>query len=333
MGTKPAENTTLVRVPLVRSGLQITRFYLGCAELADLRSEETGQAMLDTAWRGGIRSFDVAPLYGCGLGERRLGAFLMTKPRDSFVISTKVGRLIVPKRGASNPGSAEENLQPVFDFSRDGVRASLEASLDRLGLDRVDIALIHDPDDHFVEAMNYAYPALEELRSAGVVRAIGLGMNQAEMLVRFVKDTDIDCVLVAGRYSLLDDRASWALLPAAIERGVAVLVAGVFCGGILGDPHPGANLDRPRAAPELLERVSALRDIATAHHVPLAQAALQFPLHNPAVTAVVVGTSSPVEVVEDLANFSTPVSDAFWADLKASGLLGWPDLPARKDEP
>ena len=216
MSAEPAESTTLPRVPLGRNGLEVTRLCLGAAQLGELRSEETGQAMLEAAWAGGIRSFDVAPLYGCGLAERRLGAFLAAKPRDCFVLSTKVGRLLVPKGGAPDPSlPSENNLQPVFDYSRDGVHASLEASLERLGLDRVDITLIHDPDDHFVEAMHDAYPALEELRSAGVVRAIGLGMNQAEMLTRFVSDTDVDCVLVAGRYSLLDNRASRALLPAA----------------------------------------------------------------------------------------------------------------------
>jgi aryl-alcohol dehydrogenase-like predicted oxidoreductase len=334
MSAEPAESTTLPRVPLGRNGLEVTRLCLGAAQLGELRSEETGQAMLEAAWAGGIRSFDVAPLYGCGLAERRLGAFLAAKPRDSFVLSTKVGRLLVPKGGAPDPSlPSENNLQPVFDYSRDGVHASLEASLERLGLDRVDITLIHDPDDHFVEAMHDAYPALEELRSAGVVRAIGLGMNQAEMLTRFVSDTDVDCVLVAGRYSLLDNRASRALLPAAAERGIAVLVAGVFNGGILTDPHPGTAYDYRPAAPELAARVPALREIADAHDVPLARAALHFPLRNPAVTAIVVGTRSPEEVAENLANFSSPLSDAFWADLEASGLLGWPDpFPAVGDE-
>ena len=181
--------------------MDVTRFSLGGAPLGGLFSpvdDEDATATLEAAWQGGVRSFDTAPLYGHGLSEHRVGTFLATKPRDSFVLSTKVGRLL-------------SDDEAVFDFSRDGVRASLEASLERLGLDRVDVALIHDPDDHFDEAIDLAYPALEELRTEGAVRAIGLGMNQAEMLERFVRDTDIDCVLVAGRYSLLDDRAASGL--------------------------------------------------------------------------------------------------------------------------
>jgi D-threo-aldose 1-dehydrogenase len=313
--------TVVPQVSLGRNELRVGRFAVGNAPLGALAStpadDETGWAMLEAAWAGGVRTFDVAPLYGRGRAERRLGAFLATKPRDEFVLSTKVGRLLVGESGGS------DDSKPVFDFSRDGVRASLDASLIRLGLDRVDIALIHDPDDHGAEAMDTTYPALEDLRSAGVVRAIGLGMNQAEMLERFVRDTDIDCFLVAGRYSLLDDRAAASLLPAALERGIGVLVGGVFNSGILADPSPGSTFNYRPADPELLARAQALRSVAAAHGVSLSRAAMHFSLRHPAVTAIVVGARSPEEIVANLADFSAPVPPELWTDLEGSGLLGW----------
>jgi D-threo-aldose 1-dehydrogenase len=215
----------------------------------------------------------------------------------------------------------------MFDFSGDGIRRSLEASLERLGLDRVDIALIHDPDDHFSQAIGEAYPALEALRAAGTVRAIGLGMNQADMLERFVRDTDIDVVLVAGRYSLLDDRAGRGLLPAAADRHVAVLVAGVFNSGILADPRSGARFDYRPASDELVARAKALSAIAAEHDVPLTRVALQFPLRNSAVSGVVVGCRSSGEVTSNLAEFTAAVPGVLWSDLDQSGLVGWAGVP------
>jgi D-threo-aldose 1-dehydrogenase len=312
---------TMPRLALGRSGLEVGRFAVGCAPLGGLaptrENEVMGEAMLEAAWEGGVRTFDVAPLYGAGRAERRLGAFLTTKPRDAFVLSTKVGRVLVPNEGSS------EDPKPVFDFSRDGIRASLESSLERLGLDRVDIALIHDPDRHFAEAMDSAYPALDEMRGAGVVRAIGLGMNQADMLERFVRDTDIDCVLVAGRYSLLDDRAAQSLLPAASERGVAVLLGGVFNSGVLADPSPGATFNYRPAEPDVLARAEALRVVAGEFGVSLSRAAIHFSLRHPAVTSIVVGARSPHEIIENLDDFSAAVPPALWPALEASGLLGW----------
>jgi D-threo-aldose 1-dehydrogenase len=307
--------STLPRARLGRTDVDVTRFSLGGAPLGGLFSpvdDEDATATLEAAWQGGVRSFDTAPLYGHGLSEHRVGAFLATKPRDSFVLSTKVGRLL-------------SNDEALFDFSRDGIRASLEASLERLGLDRVDIALIHDPDDHLDEAMHKSYPALEELRAEGLVRAIGLGMNQAEMLERFVRDTDVDCVLVAGRYSLLDNRAAAGLFPAAIERGVSVLVGGAFNGGILTDSRLPVTFDYQPAPASLVARAENIRAIAARHNVSLAHVAIQFVLRNPAVTSVVVGARSPAEIADDLGMFSSAIPDALWSELEASGLLGWRD--------
>jgi len=313
--------------PLGKCGINVSRFILGCAPVAGLYSPvdaANSAATLETAWQGGVRSFDTAPHYGAGLSEVRVGEFLRSKPRSSFVLSTKVGRLLVPGGDAKTPGAVEEgNLESVFDYSRAGVLASLEQSLGRLGLNRVDIALIHDPDDHAAEALDGAYLALEELRSAGIVRAIGVGMNQCDLPEQFVRDTDVDCVLVAGRYTLLDDRAGSSLLSVAASKGVAILAAGVFNSGLLADPVAGAPFDYRPAPPQLLRRAQAIQEVAERHGVPIAAAALQFPLRHEAVTAVVVGTRSAEETLADLRNFALPVPDAMWEELEHAGLLGW----------
>src|SRR5262245_2980448 len=235
----------LERVPLGRTGLNVTRLGFGGASLGGLYtpiSDADAQATLRRAWDLGIRLFDTAPLYGYGASERRFGAALSDEDRASFVVSTKVGRLV--RRPEDIPPGADIDHQRfggrddafyvvdgperiVFDYSGDGVRRSLEESLQRLGLDRIDIALIHDPDDHWQAAVDGAYPALARLREEGVIRAVGAGMNQSQMLTRFVRETDIDVVLLAGRYTILDQGALDELLPACLERGVGVFAAGV----------------------------------------------------------------------------------------------------------
>jgi len=261
-------DTPLPRRRLGRSPVHVTELTLGGAPLGSLFTEVTegdARAAVDAAWDGGIRAFDTAPHYGLGLSERRLGAALAGRPRDEYVLCTKVGRLLEPaacdgKDARDTEGFAiSAGLTRRFDYSADGVRRSLEASLERLGLDRVDIALIHDPDDHAEQAFREAYPALERLRAEGTVRAIGAGMNQAAMLTRFVTDTDVDVVLVAGRYTLLDRGAALDLLPAARRRGVSVLAGGVFNSGVLAAPSsPGATYDYHAAPPDLVARAQRL---------------------------------------------------------------------------
>jgi D-threo-aldose 1-dehydrogenase len=241
------------------------------------------------------------------------------------VVSTKVGRLVrslAPGETVDPEGFAGEPPgKRVWDFSRDGVRRSLEESLERLGLDRVDIVLVHDPDDHEREAYEQAFPALAELRDQGVVRAIGAGMNQAGMLTRFVRDLDLDLVLVAGRYSLLDQRALAELLPACAARGTAVVVGGVFNSGLLADPRPGATFDYAPAPPELVDRAVRLAEVCARHGVPLRTAALAFPFGHPAVTSVLVGARSAAEVEDAVASFERPGPAELWAELVATGLL------------
>jgi D-threo-aldose 1-dehydrogenase len=315
-------------VDLGRGGLRVSALALGTAPLGNLFApvaEEDAAATVASALAAGLTYVDTAPHYGLGLAERRLGRLLAGLPRDRFVVSTKVGRLVrplAPGETADPEGFADAPpAKRVWDFSGDGVRRSLEESLERLGLDRVDIVLVHDPDDHEREATEQALPALIELRDQGVVTAVGAGMNQAEMLTRFVRDLDIDVVLVAGRYSLLDQRALAELLPTCAARGAAVVVGGVFNSGLLADPRPGATFDYAPAPAELVDRAARLAQVCARHGTPLRAAALAFPFGHPAVTSVLVGARSAAEVTDAVACFERPVPEALWAELVATGLL------------
>ena len=319
----------LPRAPLGR-GLPVTRLMFGGAPIGGLFTpvaDEAAQATLEAAWSAGIRAFDTAPHYGVGLSERRLGEFLAGRPRDEFVLSTKVGRLLVPTTGdvdgvESFYGTPQRTR--ILDYSHDGTLASLEGSLVRLGLGRVDIALIHDPDDHGPEALEGAYPALAELRSQGVIGAIGVGMNQTEMLEWFLPRTDLDCVLIAGRYSLLDPSAAASLLPECRRRGVGVLVGGVFNSGVLADPGPGATYDYRPAAPGIVARAQRIREICASHGLAIGAAALQFTLRHPAVTAAVVGARSPSEISADAGYLTAKVPGALFGELEREGLIPGP---------
>lgn len=322
-GALPVPGQLIERARLGRSSVWVTRLELGCAPIGGLYApvgEDDALETLQAAWDSGIRGYDTAPVYGAGLSERRVGAFLRTQPREAFTLTTKVGRLLIQGAGQSaQPHSLP--VEAVYDFTANGVRRSLEGSLTRLGLERVDVALIHDPDEHYLQALEGAYPTLHELRASGVIGAIGVGMNQTEVLERFVRETDIDCVLVAGRYSLLDDRAAASLLPACAERGVGVIIGGVFNSGILADAEVGTHFDYKPANPELLDR--ALREITMAHGVPLPAAALQYPGRDPRVTTIAVGACSRTEVQDDVSCFMKPIPEQVWSNLEASGLLGW----------
>ncbi|WP_329222872.1 aldo/keto reductase [Streptomyces sp. NBC_01485] len=314
---------------LGRTGVQVTGLGLGAAPLANLFTEVTDEqanATVAAAWERGVRYFDTAPHYGLGLSERRLGAALRDHPRDRYTVSTKVGRLLEPADPPGGDDLANGFAVPathrrVWDFSADGVRRSLEASLERLGLDHVDVVYLHDPDDHAEQAFREGYPALEKLRSEGVVGAIGAGMNQAEMLTRFVRDTDVDVVLCAGRYTLLDQRAAAELLPAAVERGVSVVIGGAFNSGLLADPRPGATFNYGQAPAELVEKALRMKAVADRHGVTLRAAALAFCAAHPAVASVLVGARSAAEAADCAEQFATPVPAALWDELRATGLL------------
>ena len=313
---------------LGRSAVEITELSFGAAGIGNLYTAvepAAAAAAVDAAWDAGIRTFDTAPHYGLGLSERRLGEALRTRPRDAYTLSTKVGRLLEPcpadREDLADGFAVPADHRRVWDFSADGVRRSIEESLVRLGLDRIDIVYLHDPDEHEEAAFRRGYPALERLRAEGVVGAIGAGMNQAPMLTRFLRDTDVDAVLCAGRYTLLDQSALAELLPEAAARGKSVVVGGVFNSGLLADPRPGATYDYTAAPDDILQRAQRLKSIAERHGVPLRAAALHYPLAHPAVAGVLVGTRSADEVLDAADMLALDVPPALWDELRAEGLL------------
>ncbi|MER5627440.1 aldo/keto reductase [Streptosporangium sp. NPDC002544] len=322
------------RVQLGRTDVQVTRLGLGLAPLAGLyREVGDGQAYatVEQAWELGIRYFDTAPLYGSGLSERRAGQVLAGKPRAEFAVSTKVGRRLVRSGGreaAPDPGDRNDTIwaeptgvAPIWDFSSEGVLRSYAESLDRLGLERADVLHIHDPDDYYPEALAGALPALVGLRAEGRIGAVSVGMNQADVLADFVRTGEVDCVLLAGRYTLLDQSGLAELLPLAADRGVSVIAGGVYNSGLLADPKPGATYDYLPAPVDLLARALAVQEICARHDVPLRAAAIQFPLGHPAVVSVVIGARSPAEVADAVAMFSHHIPDRLWQDLRREGLL------------
>jgi D-threo-aldose 1-dehydrogenase len=309
------------------TGLRVTRMGLGGAPLGGLFADvgdDVATRLVLRAHELGVRYFDTAPLYGSGKSERRYAGALAQIPRDEFVLSTKVGRLLEPVVGPpdSAPFVNAPAVAPVFDFSRDGVLRSLEASLERLGLERVDIALIHDPDDHFEQAIGGAYAALAELRSQGVVKAIGAGMNQWQMPARLAREGDFDCFLLAGRYTLLDQSGLVELLPMCEEKGISIVIGGPYNSGILAsDLSPGATFDYMAAPPLLLDKARRISAVCDRHGVPLKAAALQFGLAHPAVAATIPGARSVAEVEENLAMAAHPIPVQLWEELRAERLI------------
>jgi D-threo-aldose 1-dehydrogenase len=317
----------LARAQLGRSAVEITRLGLGSAPLGGLFapvSDADAEATIARAWALGIRYFDTAPLYGFGLAERRMGGFLRHQPRDSFVLSSKVGRLLrrrdtPPRDDRLYKGTPQE--RPVFDYSYDGVMRSVDESLVRLGLDRIDILYIHDPDNHHDEAIDGAFRALDRLRRDGSVRAIGAGMNQHEMLTRFALEAPFDCFLLAGRYSLLDQRALDGLLNTCTTRGIGLVLGGVFNSGILASPRDGATFDYKQADPALIARAQRLDTLCRTYGADLKAAALQFALAHPAVSGIVLGARSAGEIEENVAMAHRPVPAAVWHDMRRETLV------------
>lgn len=319
-------------VAIGRSGVTVSALGFGAAEIGSLHrwvDEQTAIDAVESAWSAGIRYFDTAPHYGIGLSERRLGAALAGRDRAEYVISTKVGRMLVPSPENAGARDLEDGFdvpadhRRVWDFSSDGVRRSLESSLDRLGMDRVDIVLMHDPDDHWEQAIGQAYPALHELRAQGVVGAIGAGMNQWQMLSRFVAETEIDTVMLAGRYTLLEQSPLDTMLPACVDRGVSVLAAGVFNSGLLATDRPSAQAryNYVTVPTDLHARALRIGEVCGRHGVSLPQAAMAFVAAHPAVASVVVGMRTAEQVDRNARLFTTPVPAELWADLVDAGLL------------
>jgi len=309
------------------SGVEVTRLGFGAAPIGNLFApvtDDDAAATVRAAWDAGVRFFDTAPLYGHGLSETRLGAALRAHPRDELVVATKVGRLLVPDAGPPPDDGfvAAPPLRPTFDFSHDATLRSLDASLERLGTGRVDVLHVHDPDDHAEAALAGAFPALRRLRDERVVRAIGAGMNRSALLARFVREADVDCVLLAGRYTLLDQSALADLLPLCAARGVSVIAGGVFNSGLLADPASArATYDYRAAPPAMVERARRLAAVCARHGVDLKAAALRFPLAHPAVACVLTGARSAFEMAENARLIEAPIPPALWDDLRRERLM------------
>ncbi|WHT19923.1 aldo/keto reductase [Crossiella sp. CA-258035] len=315
---------------LGRTTVPVTALGFGAAPIGNLYRpvpDADAHAAVRAAWDAGVRYFDTAPHYGLGLSERRLGAVLAEHPRDEFTVSTKVGRLLTEYDGGgddlANGFDVLATHRRVWDFSADGVRRSLESSLDRLGLDRVDVVLLHDPDDHWAEAAGKGFPALAELRDQGVVGAIGVGMNQWQLPARFIRETDIDVVMLAGRYSLLEQPAAAEFLPLCLERNVSVLAAGVFNSGLLSrhEIPVNAKYNYADAPPELVDRARAIAGVCERHGVTLPQAAIQFAFGHPSVASVVIGARTGEQMRQNAELVANPVPPALWAELRERNLL------------
>jgi D-threo-aldose 1-dehydrogenase len=295
-----------------KTGLDVSAIGFGAAPIAGLYREvpeSEAVATIQAALDRGINYFDTAPAYGRGLSEQRLGLVLPKLPRESFVVSTKIGRLI----------DAERNI--IRDYSRDGVLRSLEASLNLLQLDYVDIVHIHDPDHHYEEAIGQAYPALDELRDQGVIKAVSVGINQWQILMDFVRDGDFDCFMLANSYHLLQFGAL-PLLDLCAEKRIGILLAGVYATGILATGAvEGAKFRYRDASPEILERVRQIESICARFDVPLKAVALQFGMGHPAISSLVLGMSTPQRIGDNIEALAAPIPAEFWTALREEGVV------------
>jgi D-threo-aldose 1-dehydrogenase len=324
--------------PLGRSGVKVTQLGFGGAPLGDFYAKLSEAEALDTidaAHAAGVNLFDTSPFYGHGLSEHRFGHVLRRKPRDSVVLSTKVGRYFVPLQAPIDRGLWAGGLEfePVFDYSYDGAMRSFEQSLMRLGMPRVDVLLIHDVDiwthgsreayeARLSEALAGAYKALLKLREEGVVRAIGVGANEVDACMRFAEGGDFDCVLLAGRYTLLEQGALGDLLPLCERRNIGIMLGGPYNSGILATGAiPGAKYNYRDAPPEIMERVGRIEAVCRRHGVALAAAALQFPLGHRSVSSMIPGAVTPAEVRRNAELMSVAIPAELWAELRSERLL------------
>ncbi len=295
-----------------RTDLHVSRLGLGTAPLVGKNGSippAQSVATIRAALAAGVTFFDTAPLYGAGRSEQCLGIALQDVPRDRYILSTKVGRLV------------RADGEVIYDFSRDGVLRSVEESLERLKLDRIDLLLVHDPDDNEQQALEQAFPALAELRAQGRIGAIGAGMNQWQMLDRFAQNFDVDCFLLAGRYTLIEQSAL-EFLARCQEHRIGIFLGSVYNSGILASgARPGATYNYTTPPPAIVERVQRIEMACARYNVPLHRAAAQFALAHPAVTAVLLGAVLPVEVQANRDALFAPIPPELWADLRRAGLL------------
>lgn len=311
---------------------ELPRLGYGAANLGNLfrvLTDEEAWAVLDAAWEAGVRSYDTAPHYGLGLSERRLGAFLQTKPRDEFVLSTKVGRLLRHNPSPTGLDTANDfhvpdDLQRVWDVTEAGIRASLDESCERLGIERIDLLYLHDPERHDLRpAIETALPTLTALRAEGRVDAVGVGSMDTDALAQSVRGADLDVLMVAGRYTLLEQPAAVDVLPACVEAGTGVVAASVFNSGLLAqdEPRRDGRYEYGRLPEGLWERLERIAAICRAHDVPLPAAAIQFPLRARVVRSVVVGGSRPAQLAQNAQYAALDIAAELWAELAAERLI------------
>lgn len=316
-----------------RTELSIPTLGYGAANVGNLFRELTDDeawAVLDAAWESDIRYYDTAPHYGLGLSERRLGAFLQTKPRDEFVVSTKAGRLLRPNPAfdggldTANDFFVPDDLQRVWDFSDAGIRASLDESRERLGLDHIDLVYLHDPERNDLQlALDSAFPALAQLRAEGAVGAIGIGSMTSEALARSVREADLDIIMIAGRYTLLEQPAAVEVLPACRERATGVVAASVFNSGLLAKAEPtrDSRYEYGGVPDEIWDRLQRIAAVCRSHDVLLPAAAIQFPLRDATTRSVVVGSSRPEQVRQNAELAAADIPADFWLELVSDGLI------------
>ncbi len=325
------------KVRLGKTQLHVTRMGLGGAPLGGLFEDVPEDAAIATVKRAlalGLNLIDTAPLYGHGKSEQHIGKALAGVDPAARVLATKVGRVLNPVQ----PGELEPDefdhpapFRPVFDFSCDGVMRSFEESLKRLNVEHIDIVHIHDPDNHYTQALEGAYRALDDLRRRGVIVAVGAGMNQAEMLARFAREGDFDCFLLAGRYTLIDHTGLQELLPLCVRKRIGIIIGGPYNSGVLATgARPGAKFNYADAPPAVLEKVRKVEAICGRHSVSMKAAALQFPLAHPAVAAVIPGARSVAELEENFRLIREPIPADFWAELRHEKTLP-PEAPTPGD--
>jgi len=314
------------KVGMKRVDLELSRLSLGTAPLAGLFTSvdiSESDQLINTALDSGINYFDTAPLYGHGLAEERLGRILgkVSKP---FVLQTKVGRVLNWVEKADPVPwfpDADPHIQPVFDYSAEGIKRSFNESLERMGVDHIDIALMHDAENHIPQAINSAYPVLADLKRQGIIKAIGIGINFCDAAIEIMKNVDLDIALLAGRYTLLDQSAQNKLLPYALERKVDITIGGVFNSGVLADPKPGATFEYLPASDEVIAKAQAIGAFLNNLGIPLTAAALQFPLRHPAVTSVLTGSRNSKELLSNIADFDLDLPADIWTQLEDAGLI------------
>lgn len=318
------EKISFKRVPL-----EVTRLSLGTAPLGGMFNsiaERDSDQVIESALDAGINYYDTAPLYGYGKAEVRLGRVL-SATKKPFVISTKVGRVLnkleTPKESAETHQFKDSDFtrECVYDWSADGIKRSIEESLERLGLDSVDIVLMHDCENHLAQAIGEAYPVLDDYRSQGIIKAVGMGLNLCAPSIKVMRETDLDCALIAGRYTLLDQEAQDELFPLALKKQVAMIIGGVYNSGVLANPVKGAAFNYEPVSAALLDRALEIKAFLAARGVSLTAAAIQFPLRHPAVTTVLTGSRNTAELQANIADFDTQIDESVWEELEGSGLI------------